>query len=563
MTAPINDRCRDLFSAFIPDDLPYARFVQSIDHQSLLAVALRLDARTVPGWSEEEEQLAKCAGSVSEAIVERIRQFILCGRDPLGDVFCNLRPPAQRRRQGATFTPASIISSMIRWVEPHVPSRIVDPGLGSGRFAVQLSQHYPEASVIGIEIDPLPALLARANFAVAGLSARSQVILGDYCQTILPSIAGKTLFIGNPPYVRHHLLQPSSKEWLVAEAMRHGLNASQLAGLHAYFFLATLGKAALGDIGVFITSAEWLDVNYGSLVRELFLGKLGGKQIFVIEPHVLAFPDADTTAAVTSFEIGSKSKSIRLKRLDSIEDLQNPNAGRLIRRERLETEKRWSHLVRVGQKPPGGYVELGELCRVHRGQVTGSNKVWIEGPHSRELPENVFFPTVTKARELFQAGRVLDDASKLRRVIDLPVDLDMLEVSERRAVDRFLLRAKSLGIHAMYVASNRRAWWAVGLRKPAPILATYMARRPPAFVQNLALARHINIAHGLYPRESFTDGILANLAEYLSHSIKRADGRTYAGGLTKFEPREMERILVPSPELLAKGQYDLCTTLVF
>jgi adenine-specific DNA-methyltransferase len=28
------------------------------------------------------------------------------------------------------------------------------------------------------------------------------------------------------------------------------------------------------------------------------------------------------------------------------------------------------------------------------------------------------------------------------------------------------------------------------------------------------------------------------------------EGRTYAGGLTKFEPREMERLLVPSPELL-------------
>jgi hypothetical protein len=25
------------------------------------------------------------------------------------------------------------------------------------------------------------------------------------------------------------------------------------------------------------------------------------------------------------------------------------------------------------------------------------------------------------------------------------------------------------------------------------------------------------------------------------------DGRTYAGGLTKFEPREMERLLVPDP----------------
>jgi adenine-specific DNA-methyltransferase len=31
-------------------------------------------------------------------------------------------------------------------------------------------------------------------------------------------------------------------------------------------------------------------------------------------------------------------------------------------------------------------------------------------------------------------------------------------------------------------------------------------------------------------------------------------GRTYAGGLTKFEPREMERVLVPGPELLLTGE---------
>ena len=32
-------------------------------------------------------------------------------------------------------------------------------------------------------------------------------------------------------------------------------------------------------------------------------------------------------------------------------------------------------------------MELGELFRVHRGQVTGANAVWIAGPQSRELPE--------------------------------------------------------------------------------------------------------------------------------------------------------------------------------
>ena len=100
------------------------------------------------------------------------------------------------------------------------------------------------------------------------------------------------------------------------------------------------------------------------------------------------------------------------------------------------------------------------------------------------------------------------------------------------------------------MAVNRRAWWSVGLREPAPILATYMARRPPAFVLNRAGARHINIAHGLYPRQRLSQKILSALVEYLAVATHVSDGRTYAGGLTKFEPREMERLLVPQIELL-------------
>jgi hypothetical protein len=37
------------------------------------------------------------------------------------------------------------------------------------------------------------------------------------------------------------------------------------------------------------------------------------------------------------------------------------------------------------------------------------------------------------------------------------------------------------------------------------------------------------------------------------------DGRTYAGGLTKFEPGEMQRIFVPKLEnLSAQNQYLAC-----
>jgi hypothetical protein len=219
--------------------------------------------------------------------------------------------------------------------------------------------------------------------------------------------------------------------------------------------------------------------------------------------------------------------------------------------ERLESESRWSIFTTSGSRVPKGYVELGELCRVHRGQVTGANDVWIADP-TVELPQQVLFPTVTRARELFAAGTRLADATRLRRVVDLPVDLDVLEKADRRLVDSFLVIAKAKGADRGYVAEKRRAWWSVGLRTPAPILCTYMARRPPAFVENDVHARHINIAHGLYPREPLAKTLIGRLVAFLSKRVSVNLGRTYAGGLTKFEPREIERI--PIPEIARLSQ---------
>jgi hypothetical protein len=182
--------------------------------------------------------------------------------------------------------------------------------------------------------------------------------------------------------------------------------------------------------------------------------------------------------------------------------------------------------------------------------VTGANKVWVTAGNPAGLPGRFLFPAVTRASELFRAGGTLATAARLRSVIDLPADLAELAPAELALVTRFLAGAEAAGAAGSYIACHRNPWWRVRLRPPAPILATYMARRPPAFVRNLAGARHVNIAHGLYPREPLPPAALDGLAAYLCRSVTPGQGRTYAGGLTKFEPGEMERLPVPVPALL-------------
>lgn len=504
----------------------------------------------------ERQVLGANSAAPSQTLVREMRAVFDAGGDPLGDLYTRLLTPQERRPLGQTYTPADIVRPMVSWAaDQGEPARIVDPGAGSGRYLLAAARAFPDATLIGADVDPVSTLMLRANIAMAGLKDRAEVMLGDYRDLKLPRISGRTLYVGNPPYVRHHQIDPKWKAWLTSTASKHGLKASGLAGLHVHFFLATVEHGRPGDYGAFITSAEWLDVNYGSLVRDLLLDGLGGESLHVLDPKVAPFSDATTTGAITCFKLGERPDSMAVRRVEDVGALGRLDGGRPISRQRLAETNRWSVLTRVTPTLPEGYIELGELCRVHRGAVTGANKVWVQQEGGLDLPESVLFASVTKARELFGAGDRLEVADRLRRVIDLPADLDVLDSSERKQVNRFLQAAKKLGVHRGYVAANRKAWWSVGLRDAAPVLATYMARRPPAFVRNDVEARHINIAHGLYPRQHLDSTTLDNLAAHLRSAVTLGQGRSYAGGLTKFEPKEMERLPIPSLAALMEGDF--------
>lgn len=213
-----------------------------------------------------------------DAIDGRLIDLIRAGQDPLGDAFMRLRPPDQRRPLGATYTPPEIVSSMVSWVaERSRPCRVVDPGTGSARFLLAAGRALPDALLVGVEIDPLAALLARANLTAARLDHRAQILVGDYRNADLGEFGGATAFIGNPPYVRHHQIETQWKEWLATNSTALGLKASGLAGMHVHFMLATALHARPGDFGTLVTSSEWLDVNYGHLPRMLFATQLGGR----------------------------------------------------------------------------------------------------------------------------------------------------------------------------------------------------------------------------------------------------------------------------------------------
>jgi hypothetical protein len=369
---------------------------------------------------------------------------------------------------------------------------------------------------------------------------------GDYLGARIPEHDGKTAWVGNPPYVRHHDLTPATKAWAARAAQKVGCKISGLAGLHALFFLATVLHGKAGDVGSFVTSAEWLDVGYGSIVRNLFVNGLGGRALDLVDPRAAPFEDAMTTALITCFELGRAPGAVAIQLVGQPNELAQLEGGKLVPAADMARQKRWSHLFKETQRELHNGHVLGDVARVHRGFVTGGNEFFImtrDDAAKRGLAAWVK-PAITNAGEILSSDGVIRDTPALRVVLDLPADFDR---SANPDVNAYLNRGEEAGVDNGYITTHRKPWWRVRVGEPAPIVASYMARQAPRFALNPDGVALLNIGHGIHPKEPMRDEQIEALAAVLNagRSGFAGTGRTYHGGLEKFEPREMEALPIP------------------
>jgi hypothetical protein len=485
------------------------------------------------------EAMSKLGRGASIANIQDFFPQVLRGGDPLGEFFVESVSPGDRRAHGATFTPSWLIDLQLDQIAGKcAPVRVVDAGAGTGRYALRAARRWPRATVIAVERDPALAEAIRINAQATGV--KIQVLCGDYLSITLPPLDGVTAFVGNPPYVRHHDISPQDKAWYSSEMAGLRLPHSQLAGLHVYFYLKSYLLSKPGDVGCFVSAAEWMETNYGQSMRLLFC-LMGGESLIRVHPSERIFHDALTTSVIVTWSIGAKG-DVNVCDLA----LRAVQSQFLVKREQLRALPKWpgyGHAV-----PPHLEVQpvLGDYFRINRGQVTGCNEIWIATRETgRLIPRRYLFPCVTNAMEIINATGILRDASRLRRVIDLPADLSELAVLERKNVDSFLEVAAMMGAADSYIATHRKPWWKVGLKSPPPIMMSYMGRRPPSFARNACGARIINIAHGLTPLRPISIRSQDQLVAWLNENVRVTAGRTYGGGMVKFEPGDAMGIPLP------------------
>jgi len=475
-----------------------------------------------------------------------------------------LKTALERNKLGQFATPPELAKSIARYALTLMggnPVRFLDPAVGTGSFFSALYQESSSHSIesaVGVELDPLFAKASNDLWATSGL----QVVTGDFTKQPRPE-KPFNLVLSNPPYVRHHHLSTTEKVRLKERlAQSLNLDISGLAGLYCYFLLLCHDWLEDEGLGVWLIPSEFMDVNYGVILRRYLTESVTLLHIHRFCPTDVQFTDALVSSAVVIFRKSSPpaGHSVRFSLGGSIE---NPKSEASIPLDVLVRSGKWTQFPEGTMAERNGEPTLGDLFAIKRGLATGANSFFILTDAEIEhwdIPRAFLKPILPGPRHL--AEDIVDampggtpEVSPQLYLLDCIEDEDEIKASWPRFYE-YLQKGREQNIHSSYITSHRAPWYSQEKRPPAPFLCTYMGRsrngkNPFRFLWNRSQATAHNVYLLLYPKGQLRDALSnhpeleANVFRALQHITTAqmlSEGRVYGGGLHKVEPKELAQI---------------------
>ncbi|MDO8691793.1 MAG: N-6 DNA methylase [Dehalococcoidia bacterium] len=192
---------------------------------------------------------------------------------------------------GFITTPISIVRFLTRWAVRTPGARVLDAGLGDGRFlaeaarrliALGATQEQAAQQLYGVELDPVLFQQAVERVSLETGREVSNLYSGNFLDC--PSWRVESV-IGNPPYVRRHHIQEIDR-WLHALPGR----LPRMTDLSALFVYKATQLLVPGGRLAVIMSSGWLDQAYGREFRAYLLEHYSDVTVVGFGDRV--FPDA-------------------------------------------------------------------------------------------------------------------------------------------------------------------------------------------------------------------------------------------------------------------------------
>ncbi len=481
------------------------------------------------------------------------------------DILDDKKSQLERNKLGQFATPAPLAIDIISFVSKvfprHEKVRFLDPAFGTGAFYYACLQEFGASveAATGFEIDSGIAEAAEKLWGQTQLN----LIVEDFTRAI-PTKDLANLVVCNPPYVRHHHLPSTYKEYLRGAVERDtDIGLSGLSGFYCYYVLLTHKWMDKGALAAWLIPGEFMDVNYGAGLREYLTQKVSLLRIHRFDPRDVQFTDADVSSVVVFF------KNEAPKSQDKVEmtyggSLSNPKTSNQVSLEQLRGSPKWTSCFGDNHSDNQARARLEDVFLVKRGLATGSNEFFILNEEETEreaLPREFLKPILPMPRHLNHDVITADSEGNptIRpRLFLISCSLNEKDLrSKYPSLWRYFQKGVKKGINQRYLCKHRSPWYSQEERSPVPFLCTYMGRAsnhrptPFRFILNRSKAIASNSYLLLYPKPQLArllekqpelyDKIWNALKSVTSQTLTDA-GRVYGGGLHKLEPSELANL---------------------
>jgi len=469
---------------------------------------------------------------------------------------------SHRKARGAFFTPPAISRYLAEWAIQSPVDIVLEPSCGEAAFllaAARRLKSFPDRPLFsneqlhGVEIHRNSAEQAEGLLRAEGYEARIEV--GDFFQYESP--LKFTVVVGNPPFVRYQNFSGAERARSLEAALAQGVRLSGLASSWAAFVVkAALHVAPEGRLAL-VLPAELLSVGYAAEVRRFLLSRFARVRLIVFEERI--FPEVLEEVVLLLAEGTGGAPCFEVYQTRDAESLQAVELAVWTRHVPGENEKWTPALVAQSafatyrEVATSHFEEMSAWGSAYLGAVTGNNSFFsltAEEAGKLGLIESDLIRISPPGSRHMRGLALTDAAWKQLAREGARCYLLSPKGTPSAAAHRYIEHGEREGVALAYKCRVRSPWWRVPLVATPDLFLTYMNHDRPRLVTNGVRADILNSIYGVRLADG-RRGIgkdLLPLASLNSVTLLGAEivGRAYGGGLLKMEPREADKLPLPS-----------------
>lgn len=474
-----------------------------------------------------------------------------------------------RKKFAQFFTPQPIADLMSDWLLGNKSLKtVLEPAFGLGIFSRTLLTKQDNLKIKGFDIDEIILEEAKTFFKT---QKSVSLHLEDYMYNDWENKYDG--IICNPPYLKFHDYDNKKTLQEVEDNLKFKFNG--FTNLYTLFLLKSIFQLKKEGRAAYIIPSEFLNSDYGKLVKEYLLKTKTLRHLFVIDFKENVFDDAMTTASILLLANDKNSSEIKITTIDSKLDLQlienyiksypKQKGEFTFKLNDVDPNIKWRKYYQLQNSINyQNLVPFSYYAKVVRGIATGSNDYFTFKKSKAKkfaIPKENLLPCICKAKDVKDHFFTLADFKNLEENNELTY-LFNAQNYENKAVSNYIKIGEEEKIHEKFLTKSRNPWYSLENRPPAPIWVSVFNRNGVKFIRNEANISNLTTFHCVYPTRSNlfskvnVDLLFAYLLTDVAKEIFSDNRREYGNGLKKFEPNDLNKSKMLDLSTLTESQVE-------